>query len=118
MPIQGLAHELQVGIGDRRAQGLAAMEAVGFNGVANGIRVNAQLSGDGADFPMLGVEITANLDVGFWTDRLDWSSGTWNSWEGVNETAASAAEEAAQQLAGPLFGPTLGASRGHAGYPR
>ena len=45
------------------------MEAVGFNGFANGIRVNAQFAGDGADLPMLGVKITANLDVRFWIDH-------------------------------------------------
>ena len=46
------------------------MEAVGLNGVADGIRMNAQFSGDGADLPMLGLKVTANLDVGFWADHL------------------------------------------------
>jgi hypothetical protein len=32
--------------------------------------VNAQLSGDGADFPMLGVEVTTDLNTGFWTHHL------------------------------------------------
>ena len=69
MLIQSLANELQVGIDDRRTQLLAAMEAVGLNGVAHGIGVNAQFTGDGADFPMLGVKIAANLDARFWRNH-------------------------------------------------
>ena len=36
-----------------------------LNGVANGIGVNAQFTGDGADLPMLGIKIAANLRRGF-----------------------------------------------------
>jgi hypothetical protein len=83
------------------------MEAVGFNGVSNGIRVNTQFSGDGADFPMLGVKVTANLNVGFWIDHLGSSYGSWNSWERIDETATPAADDAAQERARRLFGPAL-----------
>src|SRR5215471_8298927 len=54
-------------------QGLTAMEAVGLDGVADSVLVNAQLAGDGADLPMLGVKVTANLDVGFRIDHLVFS---------------------------------------------
>ena len=42
MPIQGLANELQIRIGDRGAQQRGALEAAGFDRMANGIGVNAQ----------------------------------------------------------------------------
>ena len=71
------------------------MEAVGFNGVANRIRMNAQLAGDGADLPMLGVKVTANLNVGFWLDHLVSSYESWNAWERINETAETTADDAA-----------------------
>jgi hypothetical protein len=92
------------------------VEAVGFNGLPNGIGVNRQFSSDGADFPMLSVKVTANLGAGFWTDHLGFSSGSWNLWEGINEPAASAADDATQQLASTPFGPALDASDGRAGY--
>jgi hypothetical protein len=60
------------------------MEAVGFNGKPNGIGVDAQCLCDGADFPMLSVKVTANLDAGFWTDHPNASLGSWNLWEGIN----------------------------------
>jgi hypothetical protein len=56
---------------DGWAQILTAMEAVGFDGLPHGILVNAQFAGDGADFPMLRVKVTTNLDVRFWIDHLD-----------------------------------------------
>ncbi len=69
MLVQGLADELQIGIGEGGAQGRAAVEALGLNGVANGIGVHAQFAGDGADFPMLGVKVAANLSTRFWTNH-------------------------------------------------
>lgn len=67
MTVQSLANKLQVGIGDRVAQRAAPIEIVGADGVTDSVGVNAQCLGDGADFPMLGIKITANLGVGFWT---------------------------------------------------
>ena len=40
-----------------------------LDGVVNGIGMDAQFTGNGADFPMLGVKITANLGAGFGTDH-------------------------------------------------
>jgi hypothetical protein len=71
--VQDLAHELQIGIEDGWAQSLTAMEAIRFNGTTDGILVNAQLAGDGADLPMLGVKIMTNLYMRFWIDHLDLS---------------------------------------------
>jgi hypothetical protein len=93
------------------------METVGFNGVANRIGVDAEFSGDGADFPMLGVKVTADLNVGFWIDHLV-SSGSRNWWERIDETAAPAADGAAQECARRLFGPALAIGGGRSGDPR
>jgi hypothetical protein len=41
------------------------VKAVGFDGVAHGIRVNPQLASNGANFPMLGKKVAANLSAGF-----------------------------------------------------
>src|ERR1700730_1010882 len=41
--------------------------------MTDGILVNAQLAGDGADLPMLRVKVTTNLYVRFWIDHLDLS---------------------------------------------
>jgi hypothetical protein len=41
--------------------------------MADGVFVNAQLAGNRADLPMLGVKVTTNLDVRFWIDHLDLS---------------------------------------------
>jgi hypothetical protein len=71
------------------------MKVIGFDGVANSVGVNAQLLCDGADFPMLGVKIAANLGAGFWADHGSASSETWNTWERVNPIAAAAADDAA-----------------------
>jgi hypothetical protein len=71
--VQDLAHKLQIGIDDGWAQSLTAMEAIRFNGMTDGILVNAQLAGDGADLPMLRVKVTTNLYVRFWIDHLDLS---------------------------------------------
>jgi hypothetical protein len=41
------------------------METFRFDGIANGIGMNVQLLGDGADFPVLGVKIAADLHACF-----------------------------------------------------
>ena len=67
---QYLPNELHIGIGDTGTQRLGAVEVVRFDGIANGIGMNAEFSGNGADFPVLGIKITANLYVGFRADHL------------------------------------------------
>jgi hypothetical protein len=65
-----LAHELQIGIGDGRTKRTGTIEVVGPNSVTDSIGMNAQLSGDGADFPMLGVEVVTDLNTSFWTHHF------------------------------------------------
>ena len=43
--------------------------SVRLDGVANGVGMNAQFAGNGADFPMLGVKVAANLRAGFRADH-------------------------------------------------
>ena len=49
---------------------MCATEAVRFDGLTNGIGVNVQFSCDGADFPVLGIKITADLHTCFWVNHL------------------------------------------------
>jgi len=69
MVIESVANELDVGIDDGYSQRLGVSEAFRLNGIANGIRVDAELTGNGADFPMLDVKVAANLRAGFGTDQ-------------------------------------------------
>ena len=69
MLIQRLADELQIRVYDGGAERGATAEAVRFNGVAHGIRMHTQLLSDGADFPMLGKKVAANLSASFWIDH-------------------------------------------------
>ena len=59
---------------------------------------------NGADFPMLGEKIAANLYVGFGTDHPS-SPSSWNVRERINETAWPATDRAAQPETGPLLQP-------------
>jgi hypothetical protein len=70
MLVQSLANELHIGIGDTGAQQLGAVEAIRFDGVTNGVRVNVKFACDGAYFPVFGVKVTANLDMRFRSDHL------------------------------------------------
>jgi hypothetical protein len=74
--------------------------------VTDSIGVNAQFSGDGADFPMLGVKVAADLHTGFWIDHLGRSSARRNPWEGIDETAAAATDGAAQPVTSADFRPS------------
>jgi len=60
---------------------------------------------NGADLPMLGIEIAANLYAGFGTDHAS-SPSSWNLWERIDETAWSATDGAAQPEIGWFFQPT------------
>ena len=70
MPAEGLTNELHIRVGDRGAYRLRTFEAVRLDGIANGIRVHVKFACDGADFPVLGVKVTAYLYVGFLADHL------------------------------------------------
>ena len=67
MLIESVADELDVGIDDGYSQRLGVLEAFGPNRIANGVRVDAQFTGNGADFPVFGVKVAANLRAGFRT---------------------------------------------------
>ena len=97
MLVQGLANELQVGIDDRTAAAAErALKRSRLDGVAHGVGMHAQFTGDGADFPMLGIKVAANLRAGFGTDHEIGSPSSWNAWKRINEAAAAAADPAAQ----------------------
>ena len=96
MLLQGLANELQVRIHDGGAQGRCAAEALRLDGQANGVGMHAQFTGNGANFPVLGVEVMANLHTGFRTDHKKDSLSFWNMGKWVNQTSGSTAKAAAQ----------------------
>lgn len=62
---QSLADELEVRIDVRGPHGLGAMKVGRFDGLPDGVGVESELSGDGADFPVFGIKVTANLGAGF-----------------------------------------------------
>src|SRR6516164_5064451 len=78
--IQGLTNEAQVGIGEAAAQGLE-MKALGRNGTADRIGVEAKFSGNGPDLPMLGVKVTTNLGAGLGTNHRVFLMLFWGWWE-------------------------------------
>ena len=57
MLFQSETNELRVRIDDGCPQRERALETLRLDGLANGIRMDGQLTGDGADFPMFGVKI-------------------------------------------------------------
>src|SRR5215472_2562541 len=59
--LQGLAQEVQEGIGEAIAETRQAVEAIGVQGVAHGLGVQAEFGRNGADLPMLGVEQMTNV---------------------------------------------------------
>lgn len=65
MLFQGLAEERDVGIDDGRPRWLRAAEAFRLDGVATGIGMYAQFTGNRADLPMFRVKVGANLGGGF-----------------------------------------------------
>jgi len=69
MLIESVTNELDVGIDDGYSQRLGVMEAFALDRVANGVWVDAQFTGNGADFPVLDIKIAANLRAGFRTDH-------------------------------------------------
>jgi hypothetical protein len=71
------------------------VKAFALNGTADGIRVETKFSGNGADLPMLGVKIAANLYASFGTDHPS-SPSSWNVRERIDEAAWPATDRAAQ----------------------
>jgi hypothetical protein len=69
MLIEDLSGELHVRVGDRGAHLLRAVEAIRFYGVAHGVGMNVEFAGNGADFPVLGIKLTANLHARFRADH-------------------------------------------------
>ena len=57
MVFQSETNELRVRIDDGCPQRQSAGETLRLDGLANGIRMDGQLTGDGADFPMFGVKL-------------------------------------------------------------
>jgi hypothetical protein len=56
------------------------VKAFALNSTADGIRVETKFSGNGADLPMLGVEVTTNVGTGFRANHLGFillNSGFW-----------------------------------------
>lgn len=104
MLLQHLAHEGQIRIDNGRPQRLGVLEAFDLNGAAYGVGVDVQSLRNGADFPMLGVEIAANLYTDFGSDHPS-SPSSWNLWERIDEAAWPAADRAAQPRTGAGFPP-------------
>src|SRR5580700_5489704 len=69
MLIESVTNELDVGIDDGYSQRLGVVEAFALDRVANSVWMDAQLTGNGADFPVLDVKVAANLRAGFRTDH-------------------------------------------------
>jgi hypothetical protein len=61
MLTESVANELDVRIDDGYSRRLGVVEAFALDRVANGVWMNAQLTGNGADFPVLDVKVAANL---------------------------------------------------------
>src|SRR5579871_2154276 len=74
------------------------MEALHLDGLANRIRMHAQLAGNRADLPMLGVKVAANLGAGFRCDHRRRSSpGSGDAGKRIHPATAPSADNAAQE---------------------
>jgi hypothetical protein len=69
MLIERLADELHIRVCVARTHRLRAVKAIRFDGVADGVGVNIEFAGNGADFPVLGVKVAANLHMRFRADH-------------------------------------------------
>ena len=95
----------QIRIDNGRPQRLGVLKAFHLNGAPYGVGVDVQGLRNRADFPMLGVEIAANLYAGFGTDHRS-SPSSWNLWERIDEAAWPTTNRAAQPEIGAFFLPT------------
>jgi hypothetical protein len=96
MLIQRLSNEVGIRIEEGRTQYLRTAQTLPLDGVAYGLRMYAQFTGNGADLPMLGEKIAANLRTDFRTDHKVSSPSSWNRGERVNEAAHAATNLATQ----------------------
>src|SRR5207247_9596380 len=103
MLVQGLSDERQIRVGHGGAQWLR-VETLRFNGVAHGVRMHAQFTGDRADLPMLGVKVAANLRADFGTDH-EISPSSWNARKRIYEAAPAATDPATHPNARASFRP-------------
>src|SRR5262249_24732870 len=95
--LESLADELCVRINHGGAQWLSgAAEALRLDGVATGSGMLAQLTGDGADLPVLGVKVAANLGADFGAEHEDVSPSPGNRRKRIQKTARTAANTATQ----------------------
>jgi hypothetical protein len=72
--LQRLANKGQVRIDNGRPQRLGVLEPFHFNGAPYGVGVDIQGLRNGADFPMLGEEVAANLYARFGTNHAKLTS--------------------------------------------
>jgi len=102
--LQHLAHKRQIRIDNGWPQRFSVLEALHFNGAPYGVGVDVQGLRNGANFPMFGVEVAANLYTGFGTDHPS-SPSSWGLWERIDEPARAATNGAAQPEIGSVFRP-------------
>src|ERR1700730_4243913 len=100
--LQGLAHKREIRIDHGRPQRLGVLKEFYLNGAPYGVGVDVQGLRNRADFPMLGVEIAANLYAGFGTDHAS-SPSSWNLGKRIDEAAWPATDRAAQPRIGAFF---------------
>jgi len=104
MLIESLADELGIGIDHGGAQRLSgAAQALGIDGVAHGIGMDAQFTGDGADLPVFGVEVAADLGADFGAEHDSGSPSSGNRRKRIDVTARTAANPATQPQTGAGF---------------
>jgi len=94
MTFQGLANELQVGIGQTRTQSSGTVEPLTLDGMAHGIGMEVQFPSNGADLPMLRVEPMTNLRSRFVADHR--SSFPPAAGKRIEESPLPAADQTAQ----------------------
>ncbi len=97
MLIECLVNERHVGIDDGRTKWLGTVKTLAFNSLANGIGMNVQFTGNGADLPMFDVKVAANLRAGFRADHEMDSLSSWSAWKRIDEPSNATADPAAQR---------------------
>src|ERR1017187_9009242 len=95
MLIERLANKPNIRIDDGRTKRRCAVETLALDGIANGIGMNVEFTGNGADLPVLDVKVAANLRASFRTDHEMASLSWWSAWEGIDEASNAAADAAA-----------------------
>ena len=67
--------------------------------------MQAEFTGNGANFPMFSVKVAANLRTDFGTDHQRSSPSSWNAWKRINEMTCAATDPAAPPYSWPFFRP-------------